>query len=61
MKSVSRSVRRAAAFVLLLSLLTASTAGAAQRNGRRERDFFGKIKRFVVAALSELSSPPGKP
>lgn len=61
MRSVSRGVRRAAAYVLLVSLLTASSAGAAPRNSRRDRDFFGKIKRFVVAVCSELSSPPGQP
>lgn len=61
MRSGLNRLRRLTSTCIVLSLLLTATAGAVPRDGRRDRDFVGKVKRFIVSVLSQISSPPGQP
>lgn len=60
MRSATKTFRRAAALLALLTLLVAQSALAADRDGRRDlRDRFERAKRFVIVVLGRFSIPPG--
>jgi hypothetical protein len=60
MEGVSKRYRRAAALLVLLTVLVAQGALAADREGSRGmRDRFERAKRYVITVLSRFSIPPG--
>ena len=60
MQAVSKGVRRSAALLALVTILTTQVAMAADRNGGRDlSDRFGRAKRFIVKVLSRFGLPPG--
>ena len=60
MRSASKRFRRAAALLVLLTVLVAQGAAAADRDGGRNmRERFERAKRFVIIVLGRVSIPPG--
>jgi hypothetical protein len=60
MRGVSRSVRRSAAVLVLITMFVAQVAAAAERKGDRSfRERFERAKRYVVVIFSRFGLPPG--
>ena len=60
MRSVSRSVRRVAVGLVLLTVFVAQNAAARDRENNRDLgDRLDQARRFIVSIFSRFGTPPG--